>query len=96
MRATHPTGNRSDERLNAKEAIMADSIWLVVDRVWCDRTQTAADLLEERVFPAEVLPDAKVPYQVRARKCSLGLECNLLGYTCRWSYTNPNYDPFGA
>jgi hypothetical protein len=75
---------------------MSNSIWLVVDKVWCDRMKAEAELLEERVFAADVLPDAQVPYQVRARKCSLGVECNLAGYTCRWSFTNPSFDPFGA
>lgn len=53
-----------------------------------------AELLEERVYPADILPDVGAPYQVWARKCSLGVNCNLAGYACRWSFINPDYDPF--
>jgi hypothetical protein len=73
---------------------MADSVWIEVDKVWCDRVSAEVALLEERVYPAEVLPDTGAPYQVRARKCTLGLDCNLAGYTCRYALNNPNYDPF--
>ena len=73
---------------------MASHVWQVIDKVWCDRMGQQADLLEERVFPADVLPDTEASFQVRARKCSLGQACNLAGYSCRWAYNNPNYDPF--
>lgn len=73
---------------------MAETIWIEVDKVWCDRVMAEAALLEERVYPAEPLRDAGTPYQVRARKCAYGLECNLAGYTCRYAFNNPNYDPF--
>jgi hypothetical protein len=75
---------------------MSDSIWLVVDRVWCDRMQTEAKLLEERVYADEAVEGPGAPFQVRARKCSLGLACNLVGYQCRYAFNNPNYDPFAA
>jgi hypothetical protein len=73
---------------------MADSIWLVVDKIWCDRAQAEADLLEERVYASEIVPNVEAPYRVRARKCSFGLECNLAGFTCRYAFNNPNSDPF--
>jgi hypothetical protein len=73
---------------------MAAIVWEVVKKIQCDRLKEEADLLEERVYPDESVPDPARPYQVRARKCSLGMDCNLAGYTCVWAYNNPNYDPF--
>ena len=73
---------------------MATVVWEVVDRIWCERVGQESDLLEERVYPDEVLPGAGRPFQARARKCAFGVECNLVGYRCRWSFTNPDYDPF--
>jgi hypothetical protein len=73
---------------------MATVVWEAVSRQWCDLMHQEADLLEERVYPADILPDVGRPYLVWARKCSLGVRCNLAGYTCRWSYLNPDYDPF--
>ena len=73
---------------------MTQSVWLVVDQVWCERAQAKADLLKERVYAGEVLPNVEASFQVRARKCSFGLECNLAGFTCKFAFNNPNYDPF--
>lgn len=73
---------------------MATTVWQIIDTITCDRTREQAHLLEERVYPDESLPDVGHPFKVRARKCSLGSECNLAGYACRWSYLNPNFDPF--
>jgi hypothetical protein len=78
----------------AKEAGMSDSIWLVVDTRWCERMQAEARLLEERLYANEVLPGTDPAFMVRARKCSLGVACNLIGYPCRYAMNNPNYDPF--
>lgn len=75
---------------------MSNSVWLVVDKVWCDRMKSEADLLEERVFPDAALLDANTPFQVRARKCSFGMACNLIGFKCQYAMNNPNYDPFAA
>ncbi len=75
---------------------MSHSVWVVVDKVWCDRMKADADLLEERVFGDDFLPGPNVPFQVHARKCSLGLACNLVGFQCRYAMTNPNYDPFAT
>ncbi len=73
---------------------MSKSVWVVAKRIWCDRVQGEVDLLEERVYPLEVLPDVSSPFQVRSRKCEKGVDCNLDGYRCRWSGLNPDYDPF--
>lgn len=72
---------------------MATIMWETVSQHWCGLMDQAAELLEERVYPADVLPGVGVPYHVRARKCSLGLNCNLAGCACRWSFLNPAYDP---
>jgi hypothetical protein len=73
---------------------MATTIWEAIDTITCERTGEPAQLLEERVYLEDPLPDVGRPFKVRARKCSLGTECNLAGYACRWSYLNPSYDPF--
>ena len=73
---------------------MTDSIWYIVDKRWCDRMQTEAELLEERAYGSELFPDPGSGFQVRGRKCSLGMACNLIGYPCRYAMNNPNYDPF--
>jgi hypothetical protein len=73
---------------------MATTVWTVVDTVWCERQGQHAQLLEQRVYPAEVLPGVEPAFQVRARKCSFDVDCNLAGFTCRWAFNNPNYDPF--
>ncbi|MBI3360634.1 MAG: hypothetical protein HY023_05940 [Chloroflexi bacterium] len=73
---------------------MAKIAWESVQKHWCDLMQEEAHLLEERIYPDDLLPDAALPYQVGARKCSFGIDCNLAGYHCRWAWTNPDYDPF--
>jgi hypothetical protein len=73
---------------------MSNLDWVIVGSVWCERLQQQAELLEQRLYPAEILPSAGAGYQVRARKCSHDIECNLSGYTCRWAFNNPNFDPF--
>jgi hypothetical protein len=73
---------------------MSTTVWEVIDTIRCDRTGEKAQLLEERVYAGDPVPDVGRPFHVRARKCSLGGECNLAGYACRWSYLNPNFDPF--
>lgn len=73
---------------------MAIVVWEVVERHWCDLAQQQAQLLEERVYPGDTLPDPGRPHQVRERKCSLAADCNLTGHSCRWAWTNPDCDPF--
>jgi hypothetical protein len=73
---------------------MATSAWVVVDKIRCGRVGQEAELLEERVYFDDPMPDVGRPYRGRARKCSLGLDCNLAELPCRWSYLNPSYNPF--
>ncbi len=72
---------------------MAATKWVVVNKTWCERAGMEALLLEQRVFPAEFLPDT-VGHRVIARSCSCATECNLAEIPCRWSFTRPAYDPF--
>lgn len=72
---------------------MARSEWVPVKKIWCDRIGGEAQLLEQWVYPEEIMPDT-APYRVVGRKCSTGLECNIAGAPCKWSYINPDHDPF--
>ncbi len=72
---------------------MAYQAWVNTSTAWCERMKTDANMLERRVYPAEIMPD--VPrYQVKARKCSLGIACNLAGISCKWAFTELGSDPF--
>lgn len=73
---------------------MSHIIWKVVKEIRCQRVGAAAELLEERVYFDDPFPEVGPTYRVRARKCALGMECNLAGHACCWARTNPNYDPF--
>ena len=73
---------------------MAILVEEVVSQTHCGRRPEQAVLMEERVYPADTMPDSAVVFQVRARKCVYGQECQMEGYPCRWSGLNPNYDPF--
>ena len=73
---------------------MATIAWKVIKTIQCNRVGQAADLLEERVYGDDPLPDAFESFKVRRRKCYFGTDCNLTGHACRWSYINPDYDPF--
>ena len=72
---------------------MASTKWVTARILWCDRVQAEAELQEHRVYPADVLPDLS-GFQVKARRCSMGTACNMAGFSCKWSYANPNFDPF--
>lgn len=65
--------------------------WVVVETHFCDVLQREADLLEQRVYSPDVIPDME-PYRVTAHKCSAAVECNLMGCQCEWSYTGPGVD----
>ncbi len=72
---------------------MAATKWVVVDKTWCERVGAEAVLMEQRVYSADLLPDA-MSHRVIARRCSVATECNLAEIPCRWSFTRPAYDPF--
>lgn len=73
---------------------MSNTVWETIDTITCERTGAPAYLLEERVYLSDPLPDVGRPFRILARKCSMGGECNQIGYACRWSYLNPSFDPF--
>lgn len=73
---------------------MTTTAWVVVDTIRCQRVGQEAELLEKRAYAEHPLTEVGRPYRVLARKCSLGLDCNLSEHRCQWSYLNPNYDPF--
>lgn len=72
---------------------MAATEWVVIRKLWCERAHREAQLLEQRVYPAEILPET-VGYRVLAHKCESAIECNLREFPCRWAYTRPEHDPF--
>lgn len=73
---------------------MAKIVKTVIKEIYCDRLNRDVSLIEDRVYPSEVMPDAGVAFHSQARACSFGVECNRFGYACKWSGLNPNYDPF--
>lgn len=73
---------------------MSTIVWEVIDKTHCVYTGQAADLLEQRLYFDDPMPDVGRPFKVLARKCSLATECNLAGFSCKWAYTNPDRDPF--
>ena len=73
---------------------MATSGGVVIRRAWCERAGREARLLEQRVYPAEFLPET-VGYRVTARRCDCDVACNLRGFPCCWAFTRPELDPFG-
>jgi hypothetical protein len=72
---------------------MTATEWVVVNRTWCERVGMDTVLMEQRVYPAEILPDTS-GHRVIARKCSCATECNLAEIPCKWSFTRPAFDPF--
>ena len=74
---------------------MAVLTWQIVARTDCRATEPA-ELLEERVYPADMLDSAAAPFQIRARKCASEEACRAAGMPCRWTGFNPGYDPFAA
>lgn len=72
---------------------MAATKWVVVDKTWCARAGAEALLMEQRVYPAEILPDT-TGHRVIARRCSCAPECNLAQRSCRWSFMRTTFDPF--
>lgn len=72
----------------------AKIVKLVIKEIYCDRLNRDVSLIEDRVYPPDMMPDAGPVFHRRARMCSFGVDCNRLGYACKWSGLNPNYDPF--
>jgi hypothetical protein len=72
---------------------MAATKWVVGNRTWCERAGAEAVLMEQRVYSADILPDA-MSHRVITRRCSAATECNLAEIPCRWSFTRPACDPF--
>ncbi len=73
---------------------MATKVWQTVKQGQCPTTRREAELVEERIYPHESFSDTGPAYQVLAKHCSNGIECNLMGVPCRWAGTNPFNDPF--
>ncbi len=72
---------------------MATEKWVAVKEEWCNLVEQNVELLELRVYPSEVMPEGQ-EYQVKARKCSVDVTCNMAGFPCKWAFTNPELDPF--
>lgn len=72
---------------------MAATEWVIVNRKWCERAGADVVLMEQRVYPSEIIPNIS-GHRVMARKCSCAMECNLAEIPCKWSFTRPVYDPF--
>jgi hypothetical protein len=71
----------------------SNSKWVPIKKQWCDILQDEAELLEQRVYPSEVIPDME-GYRVTGHKCTAAITCNLIGCQCQWSYTGPGTDRF--
>ena len=74
---------------------MAENAWHVIARIDCGRA-SPAELLEQRIYPADFLRDATGAFQIRARRCDQAPDCREAGRPCRWTGLNPGYDPFAA
>jgi len=72
---------------------MSATEWFVVRAGWCEHVGREARLLEQRVYPAEILPDT-LGYRVTSRRCDWDITCNLAEFPCRWAFTRPELDPF--
>ena len=71
---------------------MAEAWWETIRVDMCERAGQPAALEVQRVYAAELLPDQ--PPHVAARRCSLGIACNMLDRPgCCFAGTLPGYDP---
>lgn len=66
---------------------------VILARRECDYVPVEAELIEERVYPPDVVPEL-FGYRVLSRSCNQALACNLAGAPCKWSFLNPDNDPF--
>lgn len=75
---------------------MNQPTWRPVRRIFCERTQTEVELLElddgHPDYAGELDGERTRPLQ----RCQLGQVCNREELKCRWSYLNPDYDPFAS
>ena len=74
---------------------MATTRWETVLERYCGTADAEVQLAEQRVYPADFLPDT-IGFQVRARVCSHAVMCNLVGCRCKWAYTDPDVDRLAA
>ncbi len=72
---------------------MASNNWVKTGGKWCDFVHQDVEILEQRAYPDDRLPDM-IGYQVVGRKCTAAIDCNMLGVPCKWAFTNPNSDQF--
>ena len=47
---------------------MAATKWVVVNKTWCDRVDAEAVLMEQRVFPDDILPETLLLNRVIGRE----------------------------
>lgn len=72
---------------------MAEERWVVVDKRWCEYRQEEANLRERRAFPGGVQAHFQAPRTLE-RMCDYAIACNMEGVPCKWSFLNPDNDPF--
>lgn len=72
---------------------MAHTAWVTKSTQWCDRASAEANMMERRVYPSEIMPNFP-GYRIMARKCSLGIGCNLQGFPCKWAFKELSEDLF--
>lgn len=71
---------------------MAKKVWQVEKTKYCEHVQEVIAIEAEVVYPAEHLPD-QAP-RILARRCSKGMECNLMDKpACALCGTNPDINP---
>jgi len=72
---------------------MTTTKWVVVDKKWCEYIDMEATIMEQRIYPADVMPDTS-SFKVISRKCSANLACNLAEVPCSYAFTNPTTDRY--
>lgn len=69
---------------------MAVTRWVVVGSQHCRIIDKDVELKEQRIYPLnDFLWMEDMEHKVRACTCSSAVECNMVGVSCRWAYTNP-------
>ncbi|MCZ7669395.1 MAG: hypothetical protein M5U34_20560 [Chloroflexi bacterium] len=72
---------------------MTTTKWVIVDKKWCEYIEMEATIMEQRLYPPDLLPDSP-SYRVISRKCSANIVCNLTGVPCAYAFTNPTTNRF--